>query len=80
MLTGATGFIGSHIAERLLKDKTDTHLFVRRRNSLVDSFEKMGAEVHLARPDNLRILKESLNTADVVIHCAGATKALRKKS
>jgi nucleoside-diphosphate-sugar epimerase len=79
MLTGATGFIGSHIAERLIKNKIVTHLFVRRRNSLIDSFEKMGAKIYVAQPDNLKILKKSLKTADVVIHCAGATKALRKK-
>ncbi len=79
ILTGATGFIGSHIAENLIREKIDTRLFVRRRSSLIDSFDKMGAKIYVAQPDNYRVLKESLKDTDVIIHCAGATKALNEK-
>lgn len=79
MLTGTTGFIGSHIAERLIQNNIITHLFVRRRNRLIDSYEKKGAIIYVAQPDNLEILKESVKNADTIIHCAGATKALKKK-
>jgi len=78
MLTGATGFIGSHIAERLVQQRTVTHLFVRRRNSLIDFLEKNGATIYVAQPNNLDILKESLKGTQVVIHCAGATKAVKE--
>jgi nucleoside-diphosphate-sugar epimerase len=78
MLTGATGFIGSHIAERLIQKKITTHLFVLRRNSLIDSFEKMGAIIYVAQHSNTKILKKSVKDADVIIHCAGATKALKE--
>ena len=78
MLTGATGFIGSHIAERLLRNKIITHLFVRRRTGLIDSFEKMGAAIYVAQSNAPNILKESLKDTDVVIHCAGVTKALKE--
>lgn len=79
MLTGATGFIGSHIVEKLIQKKISTHLFVRRRNNLIDLFEKSGAKIYVAQPDDLQMLKKSLQNADTVIHCAGATKALREK-
>ncbi len=79
MLTGATGFIGSHIAESLLREKIPTHLFVRKRNSLIDSFENIGATIFQAQPLHTQILKESLEGVDCVIHCAGATKAPSKK-
>jgi len=77
MLTGATGFIGSHIAERLIQKKINLQLFTRRRNGLIDLFEKRGATIYVAQPDNMEILRSSLKDADVIIHCAGATKALR---
>ncbi len=79
MLTGATGFIGSHIAERLIQNNIVTHLFVRRRTRLIDSYEKRGAIIYVAQPNNFEILKESVKNADTIIHCAGATKALKKK-
>jgi nucleoside-diphosphate-sugar epimerase len=79
MLTGATGFIGSHIAEHLVQKKIDTHLFIRRRNSIIDSLEKRGAKIHVAQYDNMSVLKASLKAAEVVIHCAGATRALKEK-
>ncbi len=78
MLTGATGFIGSHIAERLIQKKITTHLFVRMRNRLIDSFEEMGATIHVGSHDDHKTLKESVKEADVIIHCAGATKALKE--
>ena len=78
MLTGATGFIGSHIAEALIQRQAPTHLFVRKRNRRIDLFEEMGAVIHVASPENLVILKESIQGADVIIHCAGATKAVSR--
>lgn len=79
MLTGATGFIGSHIAEHFVQKNIEMHLFVRRRNSIIDSLEELGAKIYVAQPDNMAMLKASLNAAEVVIHCAGATRALKEK-
>lgn len=79
MLTGATGFIGSHIAEKLIQKNISTRLFVRKRNSLIDSLEKKGAKIYVAQPDNLDMLEKSLQGSDIVIHCAGTTKALKEE-
>ena len=79
MLTGATGFIGSHIAERLLRENACVHLWVRRRNYLVASLERAGAMVYSGHPNDRATLKESLQGADSVIHCAGAVRALNEE-
>ncbi len=78
MLTGATGFIGSHIAEKLVREKVPIHLFVRRRNRLIDLLEKKGAKIFVSPLDDLETLKKSIKDINVIIHCAGATKAIRK--
>lgn len=78
MLTGATGFIGAHIAEKLIQKNISTRLFVRKRNSLMDLLEKKGAKIYVAQPDDPGMLAKSLPGVDTVIHCAGATKALKE--
>ena len=79
MLTGATGFIGSHIAERLIREGIGLRLWVRRRNTFVAAMEKAGAHIFLDRGSDGKILKESLVGADTIIHCAGATRALNRE-
>ncbi len=79
MLTGATGFIGSHVAERLLRENACVHLWVRRRNDLIVSLERAGAMVYAGHPNDRATLKESLQGADSVIHCAGAVRALNEE-
>ncbi len=78
MLTGATGFIGSHIAEKLVEKGVLTHLLVRRRTDLLNQLEKRGARVHVANPDDLAGLKDSFRDADTIIHCAGTTRGLKR--
>lgn len=79
MLTGATGFIGSHIAERLLKDNLTTHLFVRRQTPLTRIFEEKGANLHVSPCLDDTILEKAIRDAEVIIHCAGATRAIHEK-
>ncbi|MCF6290991.1 MAG: NAD(P)-dependent oxidoreductase [Desulfobacterales bacterium] len=79
MLTGATGFIGSHLAARLLSEKTTTRLFVRRTNNLIRSLENQGARIYIGKAHDHATLQRSLAGVDTVIHCAAATRALTKK-
>jgi len=79
MLTGATGFIGSHIAEKLLRKQVPTHLFIRRRTDATDRFERNGAELFTGKgPNDIEMLKSSLENVNTVIHCAAATKAINR--
>lgn len=79
LLTGANGFIGSHILERLLLSDFDVTILLRRTSdtrfiepllSRVDiRYGSLESEVSLG---------EAACDAEVVIHCAAKTKAVRR--
>ncbi len=76
LLTGANGFVGSHILDRLLLAGMTPRLLLRRTSdtSLIDHLLPQ-VEVHygsLERPDSLRV---PVRGADCIIHCAGKTKS-----
>mgnify|MGYP006297309229 FL=1 len=76
MLTGATGFIGSHIAEALIERGVRVRLPVRRRTPLLQDLERRGAAVFETEPHNdLRVLQQALQGAEAVVHCAAAVRA-----
>lgn len=75
-LTGATGFIGSHFAEALLASGVKLTVFVRRLNALTAALSDKGARVSLGSFEDRASLREGLEGADTVIHCAGAVSAL----
>jgi len=80
MLTGATGFIGSHILHHLTEKNCPVHLFVRRKKERLKFFEKKGVKVYQGEScDDLDPLKASLQNMDVIIHCAAATKAVNRQ-
>lgn len=72
VLTGATGFIGRHLAARLTADGWRLRIF--SRNPQAAEAVPCDAAVigGFAQPDKLRQLTAG---ADLVIHCAGAIKA-----
>jgi nucleoside-diphosphate-sugar epimerase len=67
LVTGGTGFIGSHLAERLLADGEQVRALIRPSSSLRN----------LPPVDVETRLEEALAGVTAVIHLAGATKALR---
>jgi len=79
MLTGATGFIGSHVARMLLRRGISTNLFVRRETGDTELLRNRGAKVYLGTPEDDGTLRVSLAEVDTVVHCAGATAAFREK-
>jgi dihydroflavonol-4-reductase len=78
LLTGASGFVGSHILDRLMQQGIPTRLLLR--NSSSDRFiARHLASVEqcdgsTAQPDSLAAAMEGISH---VIHCAGLVKALR---
>lgn len=69
LITGATGFIGSHLAERLLATGARVTLLTRRADR-ANAFTGRGAEMILAdlsRPDSLAGCCRGM---EVVFHCA----------
>lgn len=76
MLTGATGFIGSHIAERLLREGFRLQLWVRRKTELIASLERAGVEIFHGDSGDDHVLAQALRGVDTVVHCAGTARAL----
>ena len=76
LITGATGFIGSHLAEFLLDKGFRVFALVRDQNNLK---WLTGLDIHLLKGDLLSI--PSLpNDIDYVFHAAGLTKSFKISS
>ena len=74
LVTGANGFIGSHLVDQLLAAGCTVHGLVRESSNLkwLDASQVHLQKVDLARPDFIVPAMEEL---DYVFHCAGLTKA-----
>ncbi len=68
-LTGATGFIGSHVIPELLRRGHDV-LGLTRSDAGARQLEAVGAEVHRGDLDRPETLASGVAAADAVIHCA----------
>lgn len=73
LVTGASGFIGSHIVEALVEYGFSARALVRKTSSLAF----LGPKVELACGDvtDSASLQAALSGVQAVIHCAGLTKA-----
>ena len=69
LVTGATGFLGGWVAERLVQDGTPVRVLVRR--SLPRHLADLKIETHLADLVDARLVAPALEGVDTVIHCAG---------
>lgn len=74
LVTGATGFIGSHLVDLLLSRGCEVHCVVRKTSDLRWLDRK---RVHLITVDLNQpgVLDRYLERFDFVFHCAGLTKA-----
>ncbi|MBK6767192.1 MAG: NAD(P)H-binding protein [bacterium] len=77
LVTGATGFVGSHVAERLRSHGFTTRLLIRdiRRLKWLNRNE---FEIVLGDMGDVNAVAASMHGVDCVVHCAGLTKALRE--
>jgi len=71
-ITGATGFVGRHVAQRLRDEGHHVRLLVRRPEA---AMWLEGFEVIQGALEDADSLKWLCGGADVLVHCAGAIKA-----
>src|SRR5574340_25657 len=75
LVTGATGFVGSHLAERLVGEGWQVRCMVRRTSSL--RWLPPGVETVYGELASGEGVGEAVHGADAVFHVAGVTKARR---
>jgi dihydroflavonol-4-reductase len=69
LLTGATGFLGSHLAKRLVSLGYDTAA-LHRKQSNAETLSVLGVHPIPGDFDNLRCLRDAVAGHDLVIHAA----------
>ncbi len=77
LITGATGFIGGRLVERLVADGRDVRCLARR-GSGVAHFHQRRVELVEGDVTALATLAATAADVDLVFHVAGLTKALRR--
>jgi nucleoside-diphosphate-sugar epimerase len=77
LVTGATGFIGSHLAKVLLDRGQCVTCLVRRSSppDRIDELKRLGARILEAELANIGQIDQALKCCEVVYHVAGATRA-----
>lgn len=72
LITGATGFVGSNLAKRLVKDGLDVHVVLRPQSNpvlLQDILEKVEIHIHNGTTINMHEIMEKAKP-DIVFHLA----------
>ncbi|HVP77686.1 MAG TPA: SDR family NAD(P)-dependent oxidoreductase [Thermodesulfobacteriota bacterium] len=79
LVTGGTGFIGSHLAEALLQRGTQVRCLVRKENDL-KWLKGLPVEIVSGDCSDQTSLSEAVKEVDEVFHLAGITKAVKEKT
>lgn len=81
LITGATGFIGSFIAEEAVKRGMETWVAVRKSSSLkyLDTTKVHTIELDLGNEEQLHSKIDGMDF-DYVVHAAGLTKSLKREA
>ena len=78
LLTGANGFVGSHIAEALVAQKHQVTAIVRKTSNL-SWLASLPLIYKYGDLSDKKFLEIASKDADVVIHCAGIVRAMDKE-
>ena len=78
LITGASGFVGSHLCEALVARGDEVTCLVRQ-TSRVDHLEPLGVKLAFGELSDREALKAAAAGQAVVYHVAGTTKAIRAR-
>jgi dihydroflavonol-4-reductase len=79
LVTGATGFVGTWMCKKLLKEGHDVHI-LRRKSSEISELNDPRIQHHLGDVTDINSLKNSAKDMDAIFHLAGIigyTKQMR---
>lgn len=78
LVTGATGFLGSHVVEKLLEDGQEVVAFARKTSN-TDYLKKLGVEIYRGDLKDYQSVEGAMNGMDRVYHVAAVTGEWVKK-
>ncbi len=73
-ITGATGFVGSFLAESLIENKHSVRCLVRKQSNL-RWIADLDVECHYGTLSDIKSLYKGLEDVDMIFHLAGVTQA-----
>ena len=79
LVTGATGFVGSHLVERLLQADMEVLCLVRRTSDPV-WIRDLPVETRVASLDECEAMAAAMADVDYVFHVAGLTRARTRRA
>ena len=79
LVTGGTGFIGSHLAEALLQRGVQVRCLVRKGSDL-KWLKGLSVEIITGDCSDKASLREAVKEIDEIFHLAGITKAVKEKT
>src|SRR5262245_27588420 len=76
LITGGTGFLGSHLAQQFCREGVAVRALVRK-TSQVAFLQKLGVELCEGALEDDAALRRAVEGCGAVVHCAGAIKVRR---
>jgi nucleoside-diphosphate-sugar epimerase len=77
LLTGANGFLGSHVLDDLLESGFEVAVLLRQTSDTRFIDRHSGVSVFYGSLSDSAALAKAMEGVDAAVHCAGKTKALR---
>ncbi len=78
LVTGATGFIGSHLCEELVKKGYEVTCLIKKTSNL-KWIEHLNLDFIIGDCTDVRSIQDITNGFDYIFHLAGLTKSCSKK-
>lgn len=76
LVTGGTGFTGSHLVKHVLKEGHHTVVLDNQEGIMLDELKKLGAEVIIGSVTDEAVLRKAIEGCDAVYHLAAAFRKI----